>query len=164
MTENTTDKVVQTGPAGAALAVDSLQRLQLRSVVVRAIARLRAGKFDRMLAVGVSGPDESPLAAHATRLTSRSEREALARTLRCMVREAHGESPLLSSRIPVHRANIDAAEDLIDKVTLRLHAPQPVSARGTARLRVLLTDGAGPLYRCGRGDLVGKLGAVLAAM
>jgi hypothetical protein len=33
-----------------------------------------------------------------------------------------------------------------------------------ARLRVLLSDGAGPLYMSGRGDLVERLGAALAAL
>jgi hypothetical protein len=49
--------------------------------------------------------------------------------------------------------NIVAAEDLIDDVTFRLQSSRPVSARGMARLRRLLSDGCGPLYRHGRGDL-----------
>ena len=69
-----------------------------------------------------------------------------------------------SGRVPMHRANIASAEALIDEVTLRLHAPHPVSARGMARLRQLLSDGTGPLYRYGRGDLAGRLGAALAAL
>jgi hypothetical protein len=39
-----------------------------------------------------------------------------------------------------------------------------VNALGVARLRQLLSDGCGPLYRYGRGDLEGRLGAALAAM
>lgn len=35
---------------------------------------------------------------------------------------------------------------------------------GVARLRLLLADGAGPMYRYGRGDLEGRLGAALAAL
>ena len=33
-----------------------------------------------------------------------------------------------------------------------------------ARLRQILADGSGPLYRFGRGDLNGRLGAALAAL
>jgi hypothetical protein len=33
-----------------------------------------------------------------------------------------------------------------------------------ARLRVVMSDGSGPLYRYGRGDLSGRLGAALAAL
>ena len=71
---------------------------------------------------------------------------------------------LLSSRVPLNVPNIAAAEDRIDQVTLRLHSPRPVTARGVARLRLLLADGAGPMYRYGRGDLEGRLGAALAAL
>jgi hypothetical protein len=64
----------------------------------------------------------------------------------------------------VHPDNVLAAEDLIDAITLRLHSPRPISARGVARLRVVLSDGCGPMYRYGRGDLSGRLGAALAAL
>lgn len=47
---------------------------------------------------------------------------------------------------------------------LRLHSPRPVTARGMARLRLLLADGGGPLYRFGRGDLEGRLMAAFAAL
>jgi hypothetical protein len=64
----------------------------------------------------------------------------------------------------VHRAGVVAAEDLIDDVTLLLHSPRPVRARGMARLRLLLSDGAGPLYGPGCGNLIAALRGVLAAL
>jgi hypothetical protein len=64
----------------------------------------------------------------------------------------------------VHSKNIAAAEDLIDTITLRLHSPRTVSARGMARLRLVRSDGGGPMYRFGRGDLRGRLGAALAEL
>lgn len=134
------------------------------SLAARVSARLRAHRLDRQLAVGVSAPQGSALAAHQARLTSVAEREAIARALRQAVHEAHAGGDPRSSRIPVHPANIAAAEDLIDAITLRLHSPRPVSARGMARLRVVLTDGGGPLFRIGRGDLSGRLGAALAEL
>jgi hypothetical protein len=134
------------------------------SLVARVTARLRACRLDRQLAVGVPAPSGSALAVHQERLTSAAEREAIARTLRHLVREAHTGGPLSSSRIPVHPDNVLAAEDLIDAITLRLHSPRPISARGVARLRVVLSDGCGPMYRYGRGDLSGRLGAALAAL
>ncbi len=54
----------------------------------RLMARLLAGKFDRMLAVGVPAPAGSALAVHAARLTSVDEREAIARSLRRSVDDA----------------------------------------------------------------------------
>ena len=134
------------------------------SLAARLTARLKAHQFDRQLAVGVPAPAGSALAVHQARLTSVAEREAVARTLRRAVHDAQaGGAPLLS-RVPVHPNNIRAAEDLIDAITLRLHSPQPVSARGMARLRVVLANGCGPMYRFGRGDLSGRLGAALAEL
>jgi hypothetical protein len=134
------------------------------SLAARVTARLRAHQLDRQLAVGVQAHQASALAVHQARLTSLAEREAIARTLRLAVCDARRGGTARSSRIPVHPANIAAAEDLIDTITLRLHSPRPVSARGMARLRVVLSDGCGPLYRFGRGDLNGRLGAALAEL
>lgn len=130
----------------------------------RVMARVFAGKLDRMLAVGVPAPAGSALAIHAERLTSVDEREAIARALRCAVDDAANREARASSRIELNVPNIAAAEDRIDQVTLRLHSQRPVTPRGVARLRLLLADGAGPMYRHGRGDLEGRLGAALAAL
>ena len=134
------------------------------SLVARVRARLRASELDRMLVVGVPAEPGSALAVHAARLTSVEERETLARVLRRAVHDAGGASAPLSSRMPLNTPNIRAAGHRIDQVTLRLHSPRPVAARGVARLRVLLADGTGPMYRYGRGDLEGRLGAALAAL
>ena len=133
------------------------------SLVARLTARLRADRFDHQLAVGVAAPAGSALAVHQARLMSTGEREAIARSLRQAVSDAHSGA-VFSSRIPVHPRNIVAAEALIDTITLRLHSPHPVQARGMARLRRVLSDGAGPFYWYGEGDLVGRLGAALAEL
>jgi hypothetical protein len=86
------------------------------------------------------------------------------RALRQSVLDAKTGGTSLSSRIPVHSDNVAEAEDLIDAITLRLHSPRPVSARGMARLRNVLSDGLGPMYQYGRGDLSGRLGAALAEL
>ena len=134
------------------------------SLVARVTARLRAHQFDRQLAVGVPAPAGSALAVHEARLTSVAERESIASVLRQAVQDVRAGGTPLCVRIPVHFNNIAAAEDLIDTITLRLHSPRPVSARGMARLRVVLSDGCGPMYESGRGDLSGRLGAALAAL
>jgi hypothetical protein len=145
---------------------DAIRGSELPSatLLVRLTARLRAQKLDRILAVGVPARTGSALAVHAQRVTSVAEREALARTLRRAIDGAQNRNAPLPVRIPLNIPNITAAQDRIDDVTLRLHSPRPVSARGMARLRLLLGDGAGPLYRYGRGDLEGRLGAALAAL
>jgi hypothetical protein len=134
------------------------------SLVARVTARLRAFRLDRQLAVGVPAPTGSALAVHEARLTSVKEREAIAHTLMRAVHEARSGGNPVGRRIPVHRNNILSAVDLIDAITLRLHSPRPVNARGMARLRVVMSDGCGPLYENGRGDLSGRLGAALAAL
>ena len=146
--------------------VDATRQMPERRASLSAllIARLYAGKFDRMLAVGAVPTDGSALSVHEFRLTSVPERESIARTLRRAVDDAENQNASLSSRIPLHTPNIKAAEDIIDKITLRLHSPRPVNARGMARLRQVLADGNGPFYRYGRGDLNGRLGAALAAL
>jgi hypothetical protein len=130
----------------------------------RLIARAKANQFDRMLAVGAPAPEGSALALHAAKLISTEEREAIARTLRRAVDDVSGNAVLVSFRVPLNAPNITAAADRIEQVTLRLHSPRPVASRGVARLRVLLADGTGPMYRRGRGDLEGRLGAALAAL
>jgi hypothetical protein len=129
----------------------------------RLAARMRAAKYDRMLAVGVRAPAGSALSAHEARLTSMAEREAVARALRRALTDAR-DGAGLSSRVPLNIPNLIAAEQVVDEVTLRLHSPRPVSARGMARLRRVLSDGSGPFYRFGHGDLRGRLGAALAAL
>jgi len=159
------DNHIRVGGASTAGTPDSARRGQARpSVRARMTARLRAARFDRALAVGVPAPAGSALALHAARLTSVAERQAVARALRRAVRDAKDTRATQSGRVPMHRANIASAEALIDEVTLRLHAPRPVSARGMARLRQLLSNGTSPLFRHGRGDLAGRLGAALAAL
>lgn len=134
------------------------------SIRARLTARLQAGKLDAMLAVGAPTPAGSAIAVRAARLTSFAEREDIARALRHAVKETTRDGIVVSARIPLHRKNIADAEIVIDAITLRLHAPLPVSARGMARLSRVLTDGCGPLYESGRGDLAGRLGAALAAL
>ncbi|AEV75329.1 hypothetical protein MycrhN_4848 [Mycolicibacterium rhodesiae NBB3] len=134
------------------------------SLVSQLMARLRADRLDRLIAVGVPAAAGSAQAAHEARLVSTAERETIARSLRTAAADARGRGLLLSSRVPLHVPNITAAGDMIDAVTLRLHSPGPVSARGMARLRQILSDGTGPMYRYGRGDLRGRLGAALAAL
>lgn len=134
------------------------------SLAARLTARLRAAKFDRLIAVGVPARDGSALAVHYARLTSADERAAVARALRRAVRDARSGGPLMSSRIPMHVPNITAAAPLIEEVARRVDSGPPVGARGMARLRELLADGSGPLYRFGRGDLAGRLGAALAEL
>jgi len=148
------DNHIRADDASTADRPDTARRGHTRpSIRACVTARLRAARFDRALAVGVPAPAGSALAVHAARLTSVAERQAVARALRRAVRDATDTRATRSGRVPMHRANIASAEASIDEVTRRLHAPEPVSTRGMARLRQLLFTGTSALYRHGRGDL-----------
>jgi len=137
---------------------------QKATAAARLRARLFAGRLDRDVEDGVAPMPGSPLAVHVARLTSVDEREALARSLRHALGDVRGDHGPFSPRIPVNPDRLAGCRGVIDDITLRLHAPRPVRARGMARLRMLLSDGTGPLYRAGRGSLAAELRGVLAAL
>jgi hypothetical protein len=131
----------------------------------RLSATMFAGRYDRQVEKCLPVEPGSALYVHAARLTASGERERLARALRSALQDGKTPRPgVISARISVHRAAIAAVEDVVDDVTLRLHAPMAVRARGMARLRLLLADGAGPLFHPNRGSLAAELRGVLAAL
>ncbi len=136
----------------------------MRPVAARITARLRASRLDGQLSLGFFGEPGSASAVHAARLESDRERRCIARALSGVVTDVRRGRVRRIAPIPVHEANIRASEGAIDELIERLHSPRAVGARGVARLRRLLADGAGPLYLTGRGDLEGRLRAALAAL
>jgi hypothetical protein len=134
------------------------------SVVARVGAGLIAGRLDQQIEDGAPVAPNTMLAAHTARLTSRRERSALTAKLRAVVEQSLGPQLPWSGRIPPHRGNVAAAMPLITAVMARLDGPQPILPRGTARLRLLMSDGTGPLYSGRNGSLSGALQAVLAAL
>lgn len=134
------------------------------SLTTRLIARVCAGRYDDQLSLGFAGKPGSPTAIHAARLESDHERQNIARTLSRFIADAQDGRVWLTARVPVHGANIRAAQATIGEVIERLLSPRPVDARGVARLRKLLADGAGPLYLSGIGDLEGRLRAAMSAL
>ena len=108
------------------------------SITTRVIAELFATRFDKQLVAGVAPEPGSVLAAHVSRLASACERRKLAEALHHSVCEAHSRRTGMSATIPVDRS--------------------------AARLRLLLSDGAGPMYWPGGGDLGAELRAVLAQL
>jgi hypothetical protein len=114
-------------------------------------ARLFAGRLDREAEVGLVPLPGSSLAVHLARLASADERETLANDLRHVLADLHPE-------------RLIACRGVIDDITALLRSPRPMRARGMARLRILLSDGTGPLYRNDRGSLAAALRGVLAAL
>jgi hypothetical protein len=119
------------------------RRARLRD---RLVARFRAAALDDELARGVAPEASVALLLRARRLIAPSTRVALAREIDGILREALSGYVWVVSRVtPRRREVLDAAEEL-DALAHRLVAPGPVAADGVARVRLLLTDGCGPLY------------------
>jgi hypothetical protein len=146
------------------LDTPSIDLLGGATLTARVRARLLAGRLDREAEVGLVPLPGSSLAVHLARLASIEEREALARTLRQALEEVRPERRTFSPRVAVNPERLAACRGVIDDITLLLHSPRPVRARGMARLRILLSDGTGPLYRNGHGSLAAALRGVLAAL
>lgn len=127
-------------------------------------ATLIADRLDRELEAGVTATPGSPIAVHGARLASAREREHLRAALHMVMHDALVGHPQLSARVPVQTAEVCRAADVISDILDRLESPHPARVRGVARLRILLSDGRGPLYRAGSGSLAAALRGVLAAL
>jgi hypothetical protein len=115
------------------------------------LAQLAASHLDRRVADGVD-PSHSPIyAARSRRLGAEKSRRMLARSLERLVEEADASPrpPSLSSAVRPSRARIHEARPQLLMLASRLRADAAVNPRCLAALRVLLTDGAGPVYTHG---------------
>jgi hypothetical protein len=130
----------------------------------RLSARLFAARYDGEVEAGIIPVGGTPLAVHWVRLTSARERRDLAFALCAAVRDAQSSQGHRGPRAPVNATAVRQATGVIDDVLERLTGATPVRARGMARLRLLLADGRGPLYRRGRGTLTAAMRGVLAAL
>jgi hypothetical protein len=77
-----------------------------------------------------------------------------------VLRSAHDAGAGFTAAVAPNRQELLAARAVIDAVERRLRRPEPVTARGMAILRELLTEPASPLYRP---DEPGALGSRLRA-
>jgi hypothetical protein len=115
-------------------------RLRLGTAVHRA-------KLTRLLAEGADPIESGELELRARQLTSARSRKAFARSLRRAVAEAHRPARTRSAVPIIDRGAVLDAEAAIAEMIERLLAPQPVQARGMARLERILTNAdRSPLY------------------
>lgn len=128
------------------------------------LVRARASALDRELAAGCSPESTIGLAVHAGRLCRPAQRRVLARSLDRII--AASDAPVgRSLKAPVCRPAVQRARTELAAIVGRLTADGPVNVRGVARLRHLLADGTGPLYRSGPPErLHDELVAVLVAL
>jgi hypothetical protein len=115
----------------------------------RVLARVHADRWDRALARGASPESCAPLALHAQTLASpRCRRELASSLARILADAGGGHVPEWNALGPRHHpTHVLSARAEIEVLVGLLLAPAPVGARGVALVRLLLTDGGGPLYR-----------------
>jgi hypothetical protein len=106
----------------------------------------RADSIDRALAVGVSPELNVDTALRARVLTDSRTRRRLARGLDRAIAGATEPAVAGVRGARVNRSRIRDALAEIAELRRRLLADGLTSVQGIARARILLTDGAGPLY------------------
>ena len=138
-----------------------LRRVRMRD---RLLARIRVAALDAELAAGASPESSVVLALHAVHLCGPSQRRLLAGSLRRIA--ASADAPTRSRlKAPVCGPAVRHAGTELQAVIDRLVAAGPVSVRGVARVRCLLADGTGPIYRKSAPDrLRSELRSALALM
>jgi len=104
-------------------------------------------KLDRKIAGGPPDIADSALALRARQLTAPGTRREIAGSLRNIMDYAdrRGSQPIISAVVVEPRA-VRCGRRAILELAERLEAAMPVSARGVALARALLTDGRSPLF------------------
>jgi hypothetical protein len=117
----------------------------------RIAARLLAAALDQRLAAGAPPEDSALLAARARQLSSAAQRQQLTRGWLAVLDRAARPPVPLSPRMPLRRAAIAGAQGDIRLMLAVVQGRPAIGAQGLALARMLLMDGAGPLYEPGSG-------------
>jgi hypothetical protein len=120
--------------------------LRLGSPWLRARVWLNRQSLDRRLAHGESTLASPELARRGEQLASIRSRHSLAVGIRRVLGDAERPRRALSAAAPVQRRPILDARARLEQLAADLDAHEPVKLAGIARVRLLLTDGASPLY------------------
>jgi hypothetical protein len=147
-------------------AVTFRPRLRYRPrLPARLLAWWQSAELDRRLAAGVPPAASAALTLRARAITGPRTRRRLADGLVRARRSARDAGPGLSAAIRPNAEEVLAARVVLSALVRRLETPEPVTARGLAMLRTLLTDGNSVLYAPQqRGALGSRLRAVAAAL
>jgi hypothetical protein len=118
------------------------------TLLERIEAHLHADRLDEQLASGAL-PESSPLLElRAVQICRPSQRRLLARSVRRLLEDADAPDESIFARRPLALlARVRRARTELMALLDRLEHAGPVSARGVAAVRLLLSDGTGPLYR-----------------
>jgi hypothetical protein len=112
----------------------------------RVLARAGAWWLDQALAGGVCPDASATLSLRAHRLIGPATRHALAAELRDVIGRARRPPTPLDNGVRLCAVEVLRSRDAIGDLADRLDGWEPVEPAGVARVRLLLRDGAGPLY------------------
>jgi hypothetical protein len=143
--------------AGSEPSAITIRHYRLRE---RVLVSLMAGRIDRALAAGVSPDSSTAISLRAHALIGMPARRECSRGLHGLIAETR-TSAWPPGPVPICRHKIIEAQKLIEETAGRLVDDRPVSARGVAHIRLLLTDASSPVY--GDPDAHDLVPAVLAA-
>jgi hypothetical protein len=142
---------------GSVIARHATLRERLRS-------RLLVHKLDRELARGACPDASAELALRARALVRVSMRRTLAKSVESLLADAARPRPSRRT-VPVCCQRVREASAEFHDLIYRLLMPGPLPARGMAQVRILLTDGSGPLYHFGnREDLRARVHGAVEAL
>ncbi len=114
--------------------------------VRRLATRMHAWRLDVELARGASPDIGVALSLRAHELIGHAMRVSLAGEIGRLLLEARRPLPLQRFHLVPCGPHVLAAEPQLRELAARLAQPGPVAAGGVARVRLLLRDGAGPVY------------------
>jgi hypothetical protein len=118
----------------------------------RLLAYSRHVALDRAIASGADLAASPLLAARAAQLTRACTRNEVAASLERVAALADGPYPRF--RVVPRRAVVRQNRDELIELAMILRGDGPAYARGVALLERVVTDGAGPAYADGNGELL----------
>jgi len=128
-------------------------------------AHVRARRIDRALAAGIPADSRADLEVRAHSLIGSKERVALAQAIGRLLADARHAARARRFSVPICRRKVWRSRRTLADLVDRLLGDTPVDVRGLAQIRLLLTDGAGPLYaRPGANDLEPALARAISAL
>jgi RNase P protein component len=131
-------------------------------VRMRAVAHRSA--LTAELATGADPGSSPELALRAAQLTSKRERNLLARTVRRTIAEARKPAILPHNVVIIRRRAVLDAEPALQALIERLGRPEPVSAKGMALAERIFSDAEhSPLYNPAESGALSRLARLAAA-
>ncbi len=139
------------GSAGQAPPSPAILARTQGGILLRLCTWLRRPWLDRVIAHGLTRPDDCALALREAQLVDRRERIRLAVGLE-RVLTAPSRPPAASSAAPVDREAVDLARPILTELVLNLRSSEAVEPCGVVLGWRLLTDPASPIYATPRAE------------